>query len=186
MRIVFLGPPGAGKGTQAVRLAEKLGVAHLSTGEVLRQAQAGGTELGQQAASYWERGELVPDEMVERLVAGRLKDDDCQTGCLFDGFPRTVPQALMLDRLLAERGQPLDLVVDLDVPQEELQRRLCQRGRADDCEQTVRQRLRVYQEMTRPLTDYYEAFGGLRRIDAVGELDDVFDRVWAAVEEVRK
>lgn len=183
MRVVFIGPPGAGKGTQSVRLAARLGVAHLSTGEVLREAQQQGTDLGKQADEYLKQGQLVPDEVVIRLVAERLTQADCKKGYLFDGFPRTLPQAEALDKMLADRGLPLDIAVEFVIPEEELMRRLCKRQRGDDDEQTVRKRLRVYAAQTLPLSDYYRRRGTLRKVDAVGELDEVAQRVWQAIHQ---
>lgn len=186
MRIVFIGPPGAGKGTQSLRLAEKLGIKHLSTGDVLREARELGTPLGLQASGYLDQGQLVPDDVVVQLVAERLGGGDCQRGYLFDGFPRTLPQAEALDKLLQEHGgQPLDLAVEFVIAEEELMNRLWKRGRSDDKEETVRERLRIYADLTKPLAAYYEQRGMLRRIDAVGALEEVFARLWDAVESVR-
>lgn len=186
MRVVFIGPPGAGKGTQSIRLAEALGVTKLSTGEVLREARDAGAELGKLAATYLDQGELVPDEVVTQLVAERLTGSDCANGYLFDGFPRTLSQAESLDELLADQGLPLDLALEFVIPEDELFGRLWKRGRSDDSEEVVRQRLRVYAEMTRPLADYYDERGVLRRVDAVGTFDEVYERVMAAVEDRRQ
>lgn len=184
MRIVFLGPPGAGKGTQSLRLAEHLGVVHLSTGDVLRQSRSAGHPIGLEAAAYLDQGQLVPDELVVEIVASRLADDDCTRGYLFDGFPRTLPQAEALDKLLDARDAPLEAALEFVVPHEELLKRLSQRGRADDAEETVRQRLRVYAELTRPLANYYDDRGILRGIDAVGTLEEVFGRIMLAVSDL--
>lgn len=185
MRIVFIGPPGAGKGTQSTRVAKRLGLVHLSTGEVLRQSRDAGEPLGLAAAELLDRGHLVDDQVVVPLVAQRLAADDCNTGYLFDGFPRTLPQAQALDVLLSERGAPLDLAVEFVIPQEELLARLTKRGRSDDREQTVRERLRIYAATTRPLADYYRQRGILAPIDAVGAMDEVFDRLTRAIEDRR-
>lgn len=186
MRVVFLGPPGAGKGTQAVRIAEHLGVKQLSTGEALRKARDEGTEIGLEAAKSFDRGQLVPDELVVRIVADRLAEDDCAEGYLFDGFPRTIGQAESLDELLADFGAPLDAAIEFIVPHEELFRRLSDRGRSDDSHDTIRERLRVYSALTVPLSNYYDERGVLRRVDAVGTPDEVFGRVCDALESLRK
>lgn len=185
MRVVFIGPPGAGKGTQALRVAAHLGVKHLSTGDVLRQSRDRGEPIGLEAGKYLDRGQLVPDAMVVALVSDRLAKDDCLRGYLFDGFPRTLGQAVSLDELLGERGAPLDAAIEFVVPQDELLRRLSGRGREDDREQTVRERLRLYAALTAPLAEYYDGRGVLRRVDAVGSPDEVFGRVCAGLDELR-
>jgi adenylate kinase len=186
MRIVFLGPPGAGKGTQAQQLKDHLNVAHLSTGEMLRQAQEAGTQLGQEAVRYMNAGKLVPDEVVVGIVGDRLGEKDCAAGCLFDGFPRTVPQAETLDRILAERAMPLDLVVALDVPEPLLVERLLARGRPDDDPATIRERFRQYHRLTEPLLEYYRGQKILRQIDAEGTPEEVFAKVRDAVDSIRR
>jgi adenylate kinase len=185
MRIVFLGPPGAGKGTQAQQLKDYLKVAHLSTGEMLRQAQDVGTEMGLEAARYMNAGKLVPDAVVVGIVGDRLEAKDCAHGCLFDGFPRTVPQAEALDGMLAERAKPLDLVIALDVAEPELVGRLLARGRPDDDPETIRERFRQYHRLTEPLLEYYRGQKILRQIDAEGTPEEVFARVRDAVDTVR-
>jgi adenylate kinase len=182
MRIVFLGPPGAGKGTQAQQLKEYLHVAHLSTGEMLRDAFDAGTPLGQEAACYMNAGQLVPDDIVVGIVVDRLREKDCLHGCLFDGFPRTVPQAEALDRLLAERRIPLNLVIALDVSEPILIERLLARGRQDDDFATIRERFRQYYRLTQPLLDYYEQRGVLRPIVAEGTPEEVFSKIRAVVD----
>jgi adenylate kinase len=180
MRIVFLGPPGAGKGTQAERLKSYLGVAHLSTGEMLRDSAE--TPLGRTAAQYMAAGQLVPDDVVVGIVVERLADDDCKNGCLFDGFPRTVPQAEALDRMLAEHGMPLDLVLALDVPESDLIARLSARGRPDDNPEAIAERFRQYRALTQPLMEYYYRRGILRQIDASASPEKVFERIRSAVD----
>jgi adenylate kinase len=181
MRIVFLGPPGAGKGTQAQRLKDYLGTAHLSTGEMLREADEAGTPLGRQAAQAMKAGRLAPDDVVVGIVTQRLEQDDCVSGCLFDGFPRTLPQAKALDKTLAEHKMRLDLVLVLEVPEERLLERLLARGRMDDDRKTIQERFRQYTRLTEPLLEYYDQRGILRRIDGGGTPDEVFARIKAAL-----
>lgn len=185
MRVILIGPPGAGKGTQSIRIAEHLDAEHLSTGEVLRQARERGEPIGIEAGKYLDKGQLVPDAMVVALVSDRLAKNDSDQGYLFDGFPRTLGQAESLDLLLAERGIPLDAVIEFVIPEEELFRRLSDRGRSDDSEETIRERLRLYTALTAPLVEYYDKRGVLRRIDALGSPDEVFRRVCEALEDVK-
>jgi adenylate kinase len=184
MRIVFLGPPGAGKGTQAVRVAERLGVPHLSTGEMLREAIRQDTELGRRAAEHMNAGRLAPTELVQALVGERLAQSNCSGGYLLDGFPRTVEQAEHLDRLLAARGAAgLDRAVYLDVSEEAILARLATRGREDDVEHVVRERLRQYDKLTKPLVDYYRGRGVLDEVDGLGTPDEVFARILSVLEK---
>jgi adenylate kinase len=176
VRIVLLGPPGAGKGTQAVRLAEKLGVPHISTGDLFRRNISNGTPLGLRAKEYLDAGDLVPTSLTNDLVDDRLNDDDVALGFILDGFPRTIDQAKALQGMLERRGLKLDAVVEFRVPEEVLVERLAARGRADDTEDVIRNRFRVYRDETAPLLDFYENKHALRTVDAVGALDEVFGR----------
>ena len=174
MRIVLLGPPGAGKGTQAVKLAEKLGVPQISTGDLFRHNITAGTKLGLEAKKYLDAGDLVPASLTNALVDDRLNDADVSEGFILDGFPRTVEQAGALKEMLARRSLKLDAVLEFRVPEDELVARLAGRGRADDTEDVIRNRMKVYREETAPLLDYYTS--ELKTIDAVGSLDEVFAR----------
>jgi adenylate kinase len=182
MRIVFIGPPGSGKGTQAQRLKDYLGVAHLSTGDMLRDPRCASTPAGQQAWKYMDAGRLVPDDVVIEIVRQRLRDPDCDKGSLFDGFPRTLSQAEALDRLLEESGRPLKLVLELQVDQTLLLERLLSRGRTDDNVATIQERFRQYELLTAPLLDYYRRQGILRSIDGNGSTDEVFAQIKQAVD----
>jgi adenylate kinase len=177
----MLGPPGAGKGTQAVRIAERFHCADIATGDIFRANVAEGTELGLLAQEYMDRGDLVPDEVVIAMVMDRLAEPDCQAGFVLDGFPRTVAQAEALDRRLAAMGTPLDAVLCFEADEEELLRRLAGRAaqlhRSDDAEQTIRHRLEVFAIKTRPLIDYYRHRGLLAMVDGVGRVDRVTVRV---------
>jgi adenylate kinase len=201
MRLVLVGPPASGKGTQAAVLTERLAVPKISTGDMLRAARAQGTELGKKAEAFMNAGKLVPDEVVIGLVAERLEEPDAKTGFILDGFPRTVPQADALGALLASRGTPLEAVVQIDVPRELLVERATLRRtdkrtgqiyhlkynppppgadldhRADDQEETVLARLDQYDAMTAALLPYYQAAGLLRRIDGTGDPRKVTERM---------
>ena len=184
MRIVFIGPPGAGKGTQAERLVARYELAHLSTGDMLRAARDAQTEVGRKADQYMSKGELVPDEIILEIIAERLVEPDCQAGYLLDGFPRTIAQAEALDRMLAERNTPLDVVLEIQVPEEELFQRLAGRGRADDKPEVIRQRLVAYRQQTEPLLDYYGKAGLLKNVDGLGSVDEIFDRIKAVLDPI--
>ncbi len=184
-RLLLLGAPGAGKGTQAAMVCRALGIPHVSTGEMLRGHVADATELGRQAQAIMEAGELVSDDIMIAMIEERLAREDAACGFLLDGFPRTVPQAEALDGVLADR--PLQVVVNLEVREEEVVERILKRGRregrADDTEETVRNRLRVYREVTEPLIAYYEERGILRSVDGMGTVEDIFARVTRTLAE---
>ncbi len=188
MRLVLLGPPGAGKGTQAVRLAASYGVPHIATGDIFREKVRGGTPLGREAQAYMDRGELVPDDVVIRMVADRLDQEDAANGFLLDGFPRTVPQALELERILAERGAKVDAVLRFVVDEAELHQRIARRaheeGRSDDTAEVLSNRLAEYREKTAPLESFYAERGLLHDVDAVGEVDQVTARACNALAEL--
>lgn len=186
MRLVFLGPPGAGKGTQSKRLLEYLRIPHLSTGEMLRQAITNRQSDGLVAEHFMTQGQLVPDEIVMRIIRARLQEKDCARGCLFDGFPRTLNQALALDQLMVEGGTPLEVVVELKVDESELMRRMINRAaverRADDTPETIAKRMDVYHKQTSPLIAYYRTQGKLVSVDAMRPADDVFADIKQAVD----
>ncbi len=184
MRIVFIGPPGAGKGTQAEKIIERYGVAHLSTGDMLRAARDAKTEVGLKADEYMSRGELVPDDIIVAIIRDRLNEPDCEKGYLLDGFPRTIAQAEALDAMLKERGTPLDVVLELQVPEEELFKRLARRGRADDKPEVIKQRLVAYRTQTAPLLDYYQKAGLLKSIDGLGTVDEIFERIVGVLDAI--
>ena len=179
MRVVLVGPPGAGKGTQAVVLSEKLGVPHISTGELFRAHAEKATELGRQAKSYMDRGELVPDEVTNEMVHQRLADQDARDGFVLDGFPRNVAQADVLESYLAEQGVKLDGVLEFDVPEKVVLERLVARGRNDDTEEVIHNRFEVYRRETTPLLDYYD--GLVLTVDAVGSVEEVTARALRAL-----
>lgn len=180
-RVVLLGAPGAGKGTQARRLVERLDVPHVSTGDMLREAVAKRTPIGLEAKACMDRGELVPDEVVIGVAEERLARPDAEKGFILDGFPRTLVQARALDALLARLGRPLECCLALRIDEAEVTRRLLKRaeleGRSDDNAETIRKRLRVHEKQTAPLVDYYRDQGILAEVDAVGSVDAIADRI---------
>ncbi|MFO7299302.1 MAG: adenylate kinase [Actinomycetes bacterium] len=179
MRLLFIGPPGAGKGTQAQRVAGRLGIAHISTGDMFRAHVANGTELGKKVDAIMRAGEYVPDEITVAMLAERIAEPDAEAGFILDGFPRTAGQAEALDELLGDDG--LDRVVVFEVDEDELVKRLLARGRADDTEETIRTRFRVYQEQTQPLLDFYEARDITVRVNGIGDVEEITDRILAAL-----
>ncbi|MEX1317305.1 MAG: adenylate kinase [Synechococcaceae cyanobacterium] len=178
-RLLFLGPPGAGKGTQAQRLASARGLLHLSTGDLLRAEVAAGSQLGREAEAVMARGELVSDALVLAIVRQRLEEQPEGGGWLLDGFPRNLPQAEALATLLAELGQPIELVVLLELDDAVLIQRLLSRGRADDNEAVIRHRLEVYREQTAPLISYYRERGLLESVEADGTVEQIGERITA-------
>jgi len=179
VRIVLLGPPGAGKGTQAEKLVSKLGIPQISTGELFRKNISTGTKLGLEAKEYLDAGDLVPATLTNALVDDRLNDADVANGFILDGFPRSVEQAEALRAMLAKRNLELDAVLEFRVSEDELLKRLQSRGRADDTEEVILNRMKVYRDETAPLLDYYQ--GELKTVDAIGDLDEVFARALAAL-----
>ena len=181
MRLVLMGPPGAGKGTQAVGLADRLGIPHISTGDIFRANVTQGTPLGIEAKRYMDAGEYVPDGVTNAMVRDRLSQDDCRPGFLLDGYPRTLEQVGELDEMLKSDGLAIDRAVELTVDVDEVVTRLVKRaqeqGRADDTEDVIRRRLEVYAEQTAPLTAVYEARGILVRVDGMGAVDEVTARL---------
>jgi adenylate kinase len=175
VRLVLVGPPGAGKGTQAVQLAERLDVPHISTGDLFRANLSEMTPLGVEAKRYMDAGDLVPDEVTTRMVRSRLDEADAGKGFILDGFPRTLPQADALDAMLDELGVSLDAVVEFAVADEVVVERLLGRGRSDDTEDVIRNRQKVYRDETAPLLDHYRA--KLVSVEAVGSVDEVFARL---------
>ena len=183
MRLLIMGPPGAGKGTQAAMICEEFGIPHVSTGDLFRLNLTQGTALGQEAKKYMDAGEYVPDSVTNGMVRERLKDSDTQVGFLLDGYPRTVAQVAELDGMLS--AKPLDRVIELTAATDEVVKRLLGRaieqGRADDTEEVIRRRLEVYEEQTAPLTALYKSRGLLVQVDGLGSVDDVTARISAAL-----
>ena len=179
MRLLFIGPPGAGKGTQAALVGKELGIPHISTGEMFRQHVARGTDLGKRVTAILDEGSYVPDDITVAMLAERLDEPDAEPGFILDGFPRTGPQVEALDRLLGSEG--LDRVILFDVDEDALVNRMMFRGRADDAEETIRNRFKIYQEQTAPLVEEYDDRGLLVTVDGVGEVRVVTGRLLKAV-----
>lgn len=180
-RVVLVGPPGAGKGTQAATLSDKLGVPHISTGDLFRAHIGDATELGRRVKGYLDAGQLVPDELTNELVRERLAERDVEAGFVLDGFPRNVSQADLLKQILAETDRSLDAVIEIQVDEDHLIDRLLARGRDDDNEEIIRHRLGVYRSETAPLLDYYVDI--LRTVDGVGDVDEVTGRILGALRD---
>jgi adenylate kinase len=179
VRLVLLGPPGAGKGTQAEKLAEKLGIPQISTGELFRRNIDDGTKLGLEAKRYLDAGDLVPSELTNQLVDDRLDNPDTAKGFILDGYPRSLEQAKALHEMLERRGTDIDAVVEFRVSEDELLQRLKGRGRADDTDEVILNRMKVYRDETAPLLEYYS--GELKTVDAIGTVDEVFARALQAL-----
>lgn len=185
--IVIFGAPGAGKGTQSDKLIEKYGLGHISTGDVLRNEIKNGTELGQTAKGYIDNGQLIPDDLMVTILASVYDGFGKEhAGVIFDGFPRTIPQADALKKMLAERGHQIDAMIELSVPEDELMARLLNRGkltgRSDDNEETIKKRLDVYHSQTAPLIDWYENEGIHHHVEGLGTVDEIFGRICAVVD----
>lgn len=188
LNIVIFGAPGSGKGTQSERIVEKYGINHISTGDVLRAEIKNGTELGKTAKGYIDQGQLIPDELMIDILASVFDSFKDSKGVIFDGFPRTIAQAEALKKMLAERGQDVSVMVDLDVPEEELMVRLIKRGkdsgRADDNEETIKKRLHVYHSQTAPLIDWYKNEKKYQHINGLGTMEGIFAEVCEAVDKL--
>lgn len=188
LNIVIFGAPGSGKGTQSERIVAKYGINHISTGDVLRAEIKNGTELGQTAKSYIDQGQLIPDSLMIDILASVLDSFKDSKGVIFDGFPRTIAQAEALKKMLAERNQKVSIMLDLEVPEDELMTRLIKRGqelgRADDNEETIKKRLIVYHSQTAPLIDWYKQEGTYQHIQGVGTMDAIFNDIVAAIDQM--
>lgn len=188
LNIVIFGAPGSGKGTQSERIVEKYGINHISTGDVLRAEIKNGTELGKTAKGYIDQGQLIPDELMIDILASVFDSFKDSKGVIFDGFPRTIAQAEALKKMLAERGQDVSVMVDLDVPEEELMVRLIKRGkdsgRADDNEETIKKRLHVYHSQTAPLIDWYKNEKKYQHINGLGNMEGIFAEICEAVDKL--
>ena len=186
LNIVIFGAPGSGKGTQSERIVEKYGINHISTGDVLRAEIKNGTELGKTAKGYIDQGQLIPDELMVDILASVFDSFKDSKGVIFDGFPRTIPQAEALKVMLKERGQDISVMLDLDVPEEELMTRLIKRGkesgRADDNEETIKKRLVVYNTQTSPLKEYYKGEGKYQHINGLVTMKGIFEDICKAVD----
>lgn len=185
MQLIFLGPPGAGKGTQAKIFLDRSGIVQISTGDILRAAVGKGTELGKQAKSFMDKGELVPDSVVIGIIEQRIQEADCKKGFVLDGFPRTIEQAEALDAILAKLNIALNHVVNFEVPDEELIQRLlgraAQEGRSDDNPESIKNRLQIFKDKTQPLIRYYEGKKIIRHINGTGSTAEIAEKVKTVV-----
>ena len=188
LNIVIFGAPGSGKGTQSERIVEKYGINHISTGDVLRAEIKNGTELGKTAKGYIDQGQLIPDELMIDILASVFDSFKDSKGVIFDGFPRTIAQAEALKKMLAERGQDVSVMVDLEVPADELMVRLIKRGkdsgRADDNEETIKKRLHVYHSQTAPLIDWYKNEKKYQHINGLGTMEGIFAEICEAIDKL--
>ena len=188
LNIVIFGAPGSGKGTQSERIVEKYGINHISTGDVLRAEIKNGTELGKTAKGYIDQGQLTPDELMIDILASVFDSFKDSKGVIFDGFPRTIAQAEALKKMLAERGQDVSVMVDLEVPEDELMVRLIKRGkdsgRADDNEETIKKRLHVYHSQTAPLIDWYKNEKKYQHINGLGTMEGIFAEICEAIDKL--
>jgi adenylate kinase len=189
LNLILFGPPGSGKGTQAEKLIKKYNLFHISTGDMFRYELKNDTELGQLARSYMDKGELVPDSVTISMLQKRVEDNPAVNGFIFDGFPRTTPQAEALDNFLAERGQAISGLVELAVTDDEIVKRILLRGqssgRADDNdEDIVRNRIAVYRRDTTPVADYYAEFGKSHKVEGIGSIDDIFEKLCATIDSL--
>lgn len=184
MILILIGPPGGGKGTQAERLKDKYMIAHISTGDMLRENVKNETDLGKEAHAYMQKGDLVPDDIILKMIEKRVVENDCKNGFLLDGFPRSENQAKALDEILKSNSITLDAVVNLKVDEDEIVKRLLSRGRADDNETTIRNRLDVFNKQTSPVLKHYEAQGKVFNVDGMGDVDVIYDRIVDALKGV--
>lgn len=185
MNLIFMGAPGAGKGTQSKLVVDRAGIVQISTGDILRAAVKEGTEMGNKAKEFMDAGKLVPDEVMIGIIEARIQEPDCKNGFILDGFPRTSDQAVALDSILNKHNLKIDHVLQFEVPNEELTERLLKRaeieGRSDDNIDSIKNRLKVYTEKTQPLIDYYKGKGNLAIIDGTGTIDQISDRVKSTI-----
>lgn len=186
MRIILMGPPGVGKGTQAKNVVEQYGIVHLSTGDILRAEVDNNTKLGKKAKAFMEAGQLVPDELLLNMMENRLQQDDCKNGYLLDGFPRTIPQAEGLESILNKIDHAIDYVISLTADEDELVKRLVLRGeesgRSDDTEEVIKERQQVYWQLTAPLLDFYRTRGLLYEVDGLGTIPEITQRILNVLE----